>query len=77
MSATVFCSKCATWRELFAPCACPRPKAAPASASNMWRAVHVAASLASDRLRSGRGPFAVTEAEMLEASGIATTTVEA
>lgn len=77
MSATTFCLKCSTWRELFTPCACPRPKAAPPSSSAMHRAVTVAAAIAGERIRSGRGPFAVTESEMTEASAIARSTVDA
>lgn len=77
MSAAVFCAKCATWRDLFAPCGCPRPRPAPPSASNMAHVVNIAAALAGDRIRRGVGPSEVTADEMTEASAIARSTAEA
>lgn len=74
----VFCHRCSTWRELFAPCACPRPRRAPTSTpSTFARVVSVAAALASDRMRRTGAPMGVTESEMHEARAVVASEVEA
>lgn len=71
MSAATFCTRCATWRDLFAPCACPRPRPAPPERSSFAAVVSIAATLAGQRIARGEGPSEVTPAEMMEASAIA------
>lgn len=74
MSAT-YCTRCATWRDLFAPCACPRPR--PSPSNNLAHVVNIAAALAGDRIRRGQGPSEVTPDEMREASAMVRSTIEA